>query len=92
VAFRTQEATVGSTYCLIVTDPLPSAVIGMVRDRFDGARVSAAPAGLVIECSMPDQAALRALLTQVWDVGGEVVLVAVMPGSSERSRHGHDQR
>jgi hypothetical protein len=86
-----QEATVESTYCLIVTDPMPSGVVGMVRDRFDGARVSAATAGMVIECSIPDQAALRALLTQVWDVGGAVVLVAVMP-SSERGRHGNDQR
>jgi hypothetical protein len=88
----TQEVTVGSTYCLVVTDPMPSAVIGMVRARFDDARVSAGPAGTVIGCSLPDQAALRALLTQVWDVGAGVLLVAVIRSSSERSRHVHDQR
>jgi hypothetical protein len=83
---------VGSTYCLVVRGPLPSALVGMVRDRFDDVRVCAAPAGLVIECSIADQAALRALLTQVWDVGGAVVLVAVVSGRNERSRHDHDQR
>ncbi|MBM7807908.1 hypothetical protein JOD57_003745 [Geodermatophilus bullaregiensis] len=82
----------GSTYCLVLSGPLPSAVVGAVRDRFEDVRVCAAPAGVVIECSIPDQAALRALLTQVWDVGGAVVLVAVVSSRSERSRHGHDQR
>jgi hypothetical protein len=82
----------GSTYRLVVRDPVPSAVIGILRDRFEGVRVSRAAAGVVIECSIPDQAALRALLTQVWDVGGTVLLVAVASSSNERSRHGHDQR
>jgi hypothetical protein len=71
---------------------MPSAVIEIVRDRFEDVRISAATAGTVIECSIPDQPALRALLTQVWDVGGAVVLVAVMSNCSERSRHGNDQQ
>jgi hypothetical protein len=71
---------------------MPSAIAGIIRDRFEDVRISAATAGTVIECSIPDQAALRALLTQVWDVGGAVVLVAVMSTDSERNRHGHDQR
>jgi hypothetical protein len=83
---------VGSTSCLVVTGPMPSAVIGVVRDRFEDVRVSAAPAGVVIECSLPDQAALRALLTQVWDVGSAVLVVAVLSSGIERSDHGHDQR
>lgn len=29
-----------------------------------------------IECSVPDQSAPRALLTQVWDLGGVVVMLA----------------
>jgi hypothetical protein len=70
-----QEATVESTYYLVVSGPVPSAVIGSVRERFDDVRVSAVPTGTVIECSIPDQAALRALLTQVWDVGCAVLLV-----------------
>ncbi len=81
------------TYCLVVSSPMPSAVVGDVRDRFEDVRVSAAPAGVVIECSVPDQAALRALLTQVWDVGGAVVQEeAVTATTIGRSRHGHDQR
>jgi hypothetical protein len=84
---------VGSTYCLVVSGPVPSAVIGTLRDRFEGVRVSRASDGVVIECSIPDQAALRALLTQVWDVGGTVLLVAVTPGSNaRRSRDDDDQR
>lgn len=81
----------GSTYCLVLGGPMPSAVMGVLRDRFEDVRISVGPPELVIRCSLPDQAALRALLTQVWDVGGAVLLVAVMP-NSDRSRHGHDQR
>jgi len=71
---------------------MPSAVIGIVRDRFEDVRVSEAPDGWVIGCAIPDQAALRALLTQVWDVGGAVALVAVMSSSSEWSRHDRHQQ
>jgi hypothetical protein len=70
---------------------MPSAAIATVRDRFGDVRVSGTPARVVIECSIADQAALRALLTQLWDVGGAVVLVVVLPGAIERNDHGHDQ-
>jgi hypothetical protein len=83
---------VGSTYCLVVSGPMPSAAIAAVRDRFDDVRIRAASDVLLIECSVPDQAALRALLTSVWDVGGELALVTVLPAISPRSRHDHDQR
>ena len=82
----------GSTYCLVVSGPMSSGVMGILRDRFEDVRISTERAGLVIQCFIPDQAALRALLTQVWDVGGAVLLVAVMSNSDGRSRHGHDQR
>jgi hypothetical protein len=56
-------------------------------------RICPTPAGTVIECSIPDQAALRPLLTQVRDVGrSAVVLVAVLSGGRERDQHGHEQR
>lgn len=74
----TEEAPVGSTYRLVVSGSMPSAVIGIVQDRFEDVRVGTSPGRLVIDCSIPDQAALRALLIHVWDVGGVVVLVAVM--------------
>jgi hypothetical protein len=77
---------VGSTQCVVVSGPMPSAVAGIVRDRFEDVRISTAPAGMVIECSIPDQAALRALLTELWDVGGAVLLVAVLSTDSERDR------
>jgi hypothetical protein len=70
---------------------MPTAVVASVRARFEDVRVSEAPGGLLIECSIPDQAALRALLTQVWDVGGELALVAVLP-DRRRSSHDHDPR
>jgi hypothetical protein len=87
-----QEAIVGSTYCLVVSGPMPSAAIATVRDRFEDVRVSGSPARVVIECSIADQAALRGLLTQVWDVGSAVVLVVVLPSGTERNDHGHDQQ
>lgn len=65
----------GSTYRVVVSGPIPSAALGVLRDRFGDVRIAREPAGLVIRCSLPDQAALRALLTQVWDVGGAVLLV-----------------
>jgi hypothetical protein len=83
---------VESTYCLVVSGPMPSAVIGSVRERFEDVRVSAAPAGTVIACSISDQAALRALLTQLWDVGCAVLLVVVTSNGSRRQHHGPDQR
>jgi hypothetical protein len=79
-----QEATVGSTYRVVIRGPMPMAVISSVRDRFEDVRVSAETAGTVIECSIPDQAALRALLTHVWDVGGAVMQVAVMADHADR--------
>jgi hypothetical protein len=75
---------VGSTYSLVVSGPMPSAVIGMVQDRFEDVRVCTLPGRVVLQCSIPDQAALRALLTQVWDVGGVVVLVAATSTGRER--------
>jgi hypothetical protein len=83
---------VGATYRLVIRGPMPTAVISSVRDRFDNVRVSAEAAGTVIECSIPDQAALRALLTQVWDVGGAIVQVAVMADRAGTSGIGGGQR
>jgi hypothetical protein len=83
---------VGSTYCLVVSGPMPSAAVASVRERFQDVRVSGSSARVVIECSVADQAALRGLLTQVWDVGSAVLLVVVLPGGTERNAHGHGQQ
>jgi len=58
-----------------------------VQDRFDDVRLTAGGCHTVIECSISDQSALRALLTQLWDVGGEVLLVSQTFTESTRSHH-----
>lgn len=69
------------TYRVLVRGALPRALETALRQRFDTVRLGPAQdPGLVgctaIECTVRDQAALRALLTQLWDVGGEVALLA----------------
>jgi hypothetical protein len=66
----------GSTYCLVVDGPLPAGVGDLLSGRFEGVRIYPAAVHTVIECSVSDQSALRSLLTQVWDVGGTVLLLA----------------
>ena len=68
-----------STYRLVVAGPLSTAFRRTVQDRFEHVRVAADGSETVIECSVPDQSALRALLTQLWDAGGEVLLVSRLP-------------
>ncbi len=65
-----------STYCLIVAGSLPAGLDDMLRGRFEGVRFHPVAVHTVIECPVPDQAALRSLVTQVWDVGGTVLLLA----------------
>ena len=70
----------------------PSALDGMLRQRFGDVSVSSAGDRLfvactTIRCTVADQSALRALLTQVWDFGGEVVLLA----EEAHGPHGKEQ-
>ena len=65
-----------TNYRLIVDGSLPAGLGDMLRSRFEGARVYRGAAHTVIECSVADQSALRSLMTQVWDVGGTVLLLA----------------
>jgi len=76
---------VRSTYLLVVAGRMPSGFSRAVQDQFDGVRVAANPSHTVIECSVSDQSALRVLLTQLWDVGCEVLLVSVLHRESEES-------
>jgi len=80
---------VGSTYFLVVAGPMSAAFSRTVQDRFDHVRVTAGRSHTVIECSVRDQSALRALLTQLWDAGGEVLLVSQILTESPRSHHGN---
>ena len=77
-----------STYLLVVAGPMPLVLSQTVQDRFDDVRVAAGGCHTVIECSISDQSALRALLTQLWDVGGEVLLVSQTSTKSTRNHHG----
>jgi hypothetical protein len=84
------EGTVRSTYRLVVRGHLPSALARTVHDRFDDVRVVRGPAHTVLACTVSDQPMLRALLTQLWDVGAEVLVVAQVSTDIPRSHHGHD--
>jgi hypothetical protein len=67
---------VTTTYRIVIAGSLPAAVSGALRSRFDGVRVYPVTVHTVIECSVADQSALRSLMTQLWDVGGTVLLLA----------------
>ena len=79
----------GSTYFLVVSGPMPSGFLRAVQDQFDDIQVAGDRSRSVIECSVSDQPALRVLLTQIWDIGCEVLLVARIATESPRSPHGH---
>jgi len=76
---------VRSTYLLVVGGRMPSGLSHAVQDQFDDVRVAANPSHTVITCSVSDQSALRVLLTQLWDVGCEVLLVSRRNRESEES-------
>lgn len=73
-----------STYCLIVDGLLPAGVRDVLSGRFEEVRIYPAPVHTVIECSVSDQSALRSLLTEVWDVGGTVLLLADVTSGPKR--------
>ena len=75
----------GSTYILVVAGRMPSGFSGAVQDQFYDVRIAAGQSHTVIECSVSDQSALRVLLTQLWDVGCEVLLVSVLHRALEES-------
>jgi len=84
-----KEVIVGSTYFLVVVGPLPSGFTRAVQDQFDDVQVAAGRSRTVIECSVSDQSALRALLTLLWDVRCEVLLVSRILTENPRSHDGH---
>ena len=82
-----------STYCVVVSGRVPAGFPAAARHRFDDVCVHTTPARTVIECSVKDQAQLRALLTQLWDVGVEVLLISRMSDeTTRRNRHGRTQK
>jgi hypothetical protein len=85
---RGEEVIVQIIDIVVVAGPLSQAVARTVRDRFADVRVTASGSHTVIQCSLRDQSALRALLTQLWDVGAEVLLVSHAHTHIPRSHHG----
>jgi hypothetical protein len=65
------------TYRLDLAGPVPGAVADQIRRRFGDVTIRALPPGTVLDGSVADQAALRALLGLLWDVGSEVRLLQV---------------
>lgn len=67
-----------ATYSVTVHGSLPLSVVDVLRHRFERVEVVAGRSRTVIECCC-DQPALRSLLTLVWDVGSDVLLLTVVP-------------
>jgi hypothetical protein len=63
---------VTATRCEVtLRGPLPQSLLGVIRTRFD--HVSTAQDGAVLVVDTVDQAALRALMTLLWDADQEVL-------------------
>ena len=65
-----------STHYVIIDGHLPRAVAELLDQRFDDLRVCRRRHQSLLECTIADQPALRALVTQVWDVGATLLLLA----------------
>ena len=71
-----------STFELDLAGPVPRAVADMIRDRFGEVAVRRLSGHTVLEGRIADQAAIRALLDLVWDMGCEVRLLRVATDSA----------
>jgi hypothetical protein len=71
------------TYRLEIRGPLPRAAQDELRRRFGDVEVQSEETHTVVSGLTVDQAALRAVLSLLWDVGSEVHLVRVMSRSGE---------
>ncbi|MFC4942510.1 hypothetical protein [Pseudonocardia sp. GCM10023141] len=69
-------------YRLTVAGPLPVSLAGVIRSRFGDVTIHAHPRGTELDLAVADQPALRALLTLLWDVGQDVLLVTSLPSTS----------
>ena len=64
-----------STYYVIIEGRLTGAVAEVLDQRFDDVRVCRGRQQSLLECRLPDESALRALLTQLWDVGARLLVL-----------------
>jgi hypothetical protein len=76
-----------NTYCVILRDPMPDGLADALEHRFGNVRVARGRCHTHVECQLKDEAALRGLLTAVWDAGLSVLAlldVAVPSAGAER--------
>ena len=73
------------TYRLEIHGPLPRVAQEELRRRFGDIEVRSEGARTVVAGLTADQAALRAVLSLLWDVGSEVQLVRAMSLSGEET-------
>lgn len=77
-----------SRYRVTVTGPLARSAANLIHTRFDGVTIRAGTVHrggrTVMELDLVDQAALRALLTLLWDVGHDVLSVDSRPTPSPK--------
>jgi len=71
-------------YHVLLAGPVPAAVVDVMTSRFGCPEIRTQRNGTVLEGGVADQAALRALLNLLWDVGGDIRLVRVAPPSASR--------
>ena len=73
------------TYRLEIRGPLPRVAQEELRRRFGEVEVRSEGGRTVVSGLTADQAALRAVLSLLWDVGSEVRLVRAIPQPGEGS-------
>ena len=64
-------------YHLALAGPLPATVADVIRVRFGEVAIRSSTNRTALDGLLADQAAVRALLALVWDVGGEIRLLRV---------------
>ena len=67
------------TYRLEIRGPLPRIAQEQLRERFGDLRMQFDGDGTLVSGHCADQAALRAMLSLLWDVGVEVRVVEASP-------------
>jgi hypothetical protein len=70
------------TYRLEIRGPLPRVAQDQLRERFGDVRMQSDGDRTLVSGHCADQAALRAMLSLLWDVGVEVRVVEATPLSS----------
>jgi hypothetical protein len=74
-----------ATYQLAISGPLPERVRDALQRRFGNVPITEEQGRTVIGGFQADQATLRAMVTLLWDVGGDVVLLSSSTSGQPRN-------